>query len=116
MQFKLLSLVLLLQVASASPIEETKQEVARAAEDSCSHNNDAGRWDDDMKPSDRLDYLCYHNGGCWDARIGRMCVNGDLSNCLAAGTAARQWESWHGNWFLWSAITCGGISVTITSK
>ncbi|KAM0689940.1 hypothetical protein Q7P36_008706 [Cladosporium allicinum] len=82
---------------------------------SCSHNNDAGRWDDPLAPADRLADLCGHGGGCYQAKIGHMCVEGNLNQCGSAVVAAKDWQSWHGNWFLWSAITCDGLSITITS-
>lgn len=116
---KLVAGILLLSgLCAASTIPDAS---ARAAEldtrdCGCSHNNDAGRWDDDLKPSDRLNYLCKTGGGCWNAKIGKMCVTGNLGDCDCAVDSARNWESWHGNWFLWSSIVCGGLGVSITGN
>lgn len=44
----------------------------RFAAASCSHNNDAGRWDDSLAPADRLADLCGRGGGCYQAKIGHM--------------------------------------------
>ena len=79
----------------------------------CTHNGDAGRWNDSDAPNDRIAAICAQGGGCYQAQAGLMCVNGDLSQCSCAVSAASQWQSWHGDWFLWSAISCGGLSVTI---
>lgn len=80
----------------------------------CVHNGDAGRWRDGLSPSGRLQDLCNQGGGCWDGERGRMCVSGDMSKCSCAITSAQEWESWSSDWWLWSAVTCGGLSVTIT--
>ncbi|KAK4232973.1 hypothetical protein C8A03DRAFT_39354 [Achaetomium macrosporum] len=81
---------------------------ARAAQAcSCFHNNDAGRWDDRLDPAGRIADLCSVGGGCYQAAIGRI-------QCACATQAGKDWQSWHGNWFLWTAVTCGGLSVTIT--
>ncbi|KAK4106666.1 hypothetical protein N658DRAFT_394640, partial [Parathielavia hyrcaniae] len=73
---------------------------------SCHHNNDAGRWDDPMDPAGRVADLCSRGGGCHQAAIGRMCVSGDMGQCGCATQAAQDWQSWHNNWFLWTAVTC----------
>jgi hypothetical protein len=117
-----LGTALLASLAAALPAEGSSnaaaaavQPAARAAQDcGCFHNGDAGRWDDSMDPAGRLTALCRAGGGCYQAAIGRMCVTGDLSRCDCAEQVAADWESWHGNWFLWTAVTCGGLSVTIT--
>ena len=81
---------------------------------SCDHNNDAGRWRDSESPSGRIAILCGSGGGCYQAEAGLMCVQGDLNQCGCAVAAATDWQSWHGDWFLWSAVTCSGLSITIT--
>jgi hypothetical protein len=84
------------------------------ADCNCIHNNDAGRWRDTDTPDDRLAALCGSGGGCYQAEAGTMCVEGDLSQCNCAIAAAGDWQSWHGDWFLWTAVTCGSLSITIT--
>ncbi len=89
----------------------------------CKHNNDAGRWRDSDSPAGRIEALCYEglrdgsyqeHGLCYQAEVGYMCVEGDLRNgCACAIEAAQEWQSWHGDWFLWSAVTCGDITITI---
>ena len=81
----------------------------------CYHNNDAARWVDSESPASRLNILCFSGGGCYQAEVGNMCVIGDVGNqCGCAVSAAANWQSLHDDWFLWSAITCDGLSITIT--
>ncbi|RYO90469.1 hypothetical protein DL766_004251 [Monosporascus sp. MC13-8B] len=116
-----LLLAVVLPSALAMPAQvddsnDTAVAVAPAMACDCRHNNDAGRWrDPEMGPSGRLAWLCSQGGGCHTAQRGRMCVSGDLNQCGCATQSARDWESWHGDWFLWSSVTCGRLSVTITS-
>ncbi|OAQ63714.1 alpha-galactosidase [Pochonia chlamydosporia 170] len=92
-----------------------KVNTARVITDqTCQHNNDAGRWKSELKPSDRLRELCSSGGGCYRAEKGYMCVTGDLNQCDRAVNSAREWESQHGDWWLWSIVSCGGLRVTIT--
>ncbi len=79
----------------------------------CYANEDAARWDDSDAPADRLEAMCAQGVSCYQANIGLMCVDGDLSQCGCAVEYANAWQSWHGDWFLWSAITCDGLSLTI---
>lgn len=66
----------------------------------CYHNRDNGRWDDDADPAGRITELCARGGGCHQARIGRMCVNGDIGGCSCAIDTARELQYWDGNWWL----------------
>jgi hypothetical protein len=86
------------------------------ADCNCVHNGDAGRWRDSDTPAARLAEICHDNPGgyCYQAEAGKMCVAGDYNQCDCAVQMAANWQSWHGDWFLWSAITCGGLSITIT--
>lgn len=111
MKFNILLMVTALAGVHAMPTEVEELSIRSC---DCVHNNDAARWDDALKPSERLADLCSNGGGCYKAAKGTMCVTGDLSKCSCASDSAAQWQSFHGNWFLWSAITCGGLSVTIT--
>ena len=81
----------------------------------CIHNGDAGRWNDSDAPNDRIAALCAEggDGGCYQAQAGLMCVRGDVSQCGCAVSAASQWQSWHGDWFLWSSVTCSDLYITI---
>lgn len=100
-----LSFAAFAQAAIAMPATEVKLEAkdiefntTAAAEAAllacgCVHNNDAGRWDDPMKPSGRLADLCSRGGGCHQAAIGRMCVHGDTGPCGCAVASAEECES-----------------------
>ncbi|VBB81549.1 Putative protein of unknown function [Podospora comata] len=100
-----LSFAAFAQAAMAMPATEVKLEAkdiefktTAAAEAAllacgCVHNNDAGRWDDPMKPSGRLADLCSRGGGCHQAAIGRMCVHGDTGQCGCAVASAEECES-----------------------
>ncbi|EJD34841.1 hypothetical protein AURDEDRAFT_130949 [Auricularia subglabra TFB-10046 SS5] len=76
----------------------------------CAHNNDAGRWIDVNSPAAEAAILIDAGGGCYQATTqGHMCVsftNADqaVKDCLAE--EADNDQSFHGDWFLWSAITC----------
>lgn len=103
---------LLAVLAAAVPAANPAADATAACD--CQHNGDAGRWNDAADPAGRLASLCSNGGGCWQATAGRMCVNGDLNQCPCAIQSAQEWQSWHGDWFLWSAVSCGGLTVTIT--
>jgi hypothetical protein len=81
------------------------------------NTDDAGRWRDSKSPADRLVELCKQGDGehCWQAEVGRMCVTGRGNENFCNyvwGWAGRE-QSWHGDHFLWSDITCdGGIEGT----
>lgn len=83
------------------------------AQCNCNHNGDAGRWNDSDAPNDRIAALCAQGGGCYQAQNGLMCVSGDFSQCGCAVSAASQWQSWHGNWFLWTSVNCSSLNITI---
>ena len=87
-----------------------------SAQCDCRHNGDAGRWRDALSPADRVRDICTRdNLGCHDAERGRMCVTSPNRNqCSCAIEAANSWQSWNSDWWLWSSITCGDLSVTIT--
>ncbi|EJD46492.1 hypothetical protein AURDEDRAFT_164322 [Auricularia subglabra TFB-10046 SS5] len=76
----------------------------------CAHNGDAGRWVDSNSPAAVASSLVNRGGGCYDATVqGHMCVSLDNANqavrdCLSAEAANQQ--SYHNDWFLWTAITC----------
>lgn len=81
------------------------------------NTNDAGRWNDALSPADRLLELCKLGDGehCHQAIKGKMCVSGPRSEAFCNfvwGWAGSQ-QSWHGDWFLWSDISCdGGVDGT----
>ncbi|KAI1370410.1 hypothetical protein F4677DRAFT_465484 [Hypoxylon crocopeplum] len=80
----------------------------------CHHNNDAGRWKGSQTPADAVMELCQEGGTCKENGQGaRLCVVGDVSQCLCAHEAAYNWQSKHGDWFLWSGINCGDLTVTM---
>lgn len=76
----------------------------------CVHNDDAGRWKDKNSPAGEAAALVDQGGGCYKADTqGNMCVsfidgNANVKTCLSE--AAANWQSFHGDWFLWTAITC----------
>ncbi|KAI1799484.1 hypothetical protein F4811DRAFT_543562 [Daldinia bambusicola] len=80
----------------------------------CHHNNDAGRWKGKQTPADAVLELCKTGGSCKTNGYGaRLCVVGDVTQCLCAVEAAKNWQSKHGDWFLWSGINCGELTVTM---
>lgn len=79
----------------------------------CHHNDDAGRWRDPKSPSGMVSELCTNQGGCHQSEEGNMCIQGDMTQCACAIEYAKAEESWHGDWFLWSAINCGDLSITM---
>jgi hypothetical protein len=88
-----------------------------SAQCACSHNNDAGRWvDGGNSPASDAFTLINNGGGCFTAATqGVMCISfnnptQDIKNCL--GQEAANQQSQHGDWFLWSAITCTDGSAT----
>lgn len=76
----------------------------------CQNNNDAGRWIDSNSPGAKAATLIDNGGGCYDATVqGHMCVtltaaNDALKDCLS--DKAINDQSYHGDWFLWTSITC----------
>ncbi|KAI0849116.1 hypothetical protein F5Y00DRAFT_261932 [Daldinia vernicosa] len=83
----------------------------------CHHNNDAGRWKGSQTPSSAIAELCKEGGACKENGHGaRLCVLGDISQCLCAVEAAESWQSKHGgDWFLWSGVNCGDLTVTMNA-
>jgi hypothetical protein len=77
----------------------------------------AGRWDDTLKPSDRLLDMCKAHQTEYVANAGKMVLafNGPVSpaDCIDAYTYASNQESHHGNWFLWNDIVCGNLKLHI---
>ncbi|EJD43291.1 hypothetical protein AURDEDRAFT_125994 [Auricularia subglabra TFB-10046 SS5] len=84
--------------------------IAGAAACDCSHNNDAGRWKDVNSPAAAAVPLINNGGGCYRATVqGNMCIsftnaNQAVKDCLEQEAVNDQ--SYHGDWFLWTAITC----------
>ncbi len=76
---------------------------------------DAGRWEDSQSPSGRLDEMCRTNQHIYQGQKGTMVLsNINSSDCGAAISYAKEQESWHGDWFLWSHITCtNGMEILI---
>jgi hypothetical protein len=74
----------------------------------------AGRWDDTLKPSDRLQSMCENHDTKYVANAGTMVLefNGQV-DCIAASAYAANQESWHGNWFLWNDIVCENLKMHI---
>ncbi|KAF2136659.1 uncharacterized protein K452DRAFT_237126, partial [Aplosporella prunicola CBS 121167] len=70
----------------------------------------AGRCKDIHSLSGEALELANAGGGCYQATVqGRMClsftnINDAVKDCLANEAAAQ--ESYHGDWFLWTAVTC----------
>ncbi|GIZ37465.1 hypothetical protein CKM354_000091000 [Cercospora kikuchii] len=87
-----------------------------SAQCSCARNNDAGRWvDSRYSPADAVDTLTA-SGQCIKAETqGNICVNGDASKFGCLRQFARQEQSYHGDWFLWTAIQCEGLDLTFTA-
>ncbi len=94
----------------------------------CSRTVTKARWHDDdddngtgtnktVAPSQRLADLCSVGGGCYQARVGRMCVSGqDLgqAGCAVLAVQAAE-EAWgeDGSWTVNSVFRCGGLWVVI---
>ncbi|MBV8097713.1 MAG: hypothetical protein JOZ31_01005 [Verrucomicrobia bacterium] len=79
------------------------------------YSDDAGRWRDPLKPSDRIKYLCDRKVPKWVAKQGVMVItNMNQADCDAAVQFAQDAESWHFDWFLWNRIGCeGGMVIEI---
>ncbi|KAK0755697.1 hypothetical protein N5P37_011753 [Trichoderma harzianum] len=108
-----IALAMTLVGANATPTE-VHDRAAQAC--SCSHNNDAGRWGTDGTPATAISNLCQQGGGCATGNGGgQLCISGDFGQCGCAVNFANQQQSQHGDWFLWSSITCGGMSITMTA-
>jgi hypothetical protein len=74
----------------------------------------AGRWDDTMKPSDRLLDMCRKHQTEYVASAGKMDLAFDGPvDCIGASAYAANQESHHGNWFLWNDIVCGNLKIHI---
>ena len=58
--------------------------------------NDAGRWKDAMKPSDRLAYMCTGSLDFYQGEVGKMILQGrDGVDCNDLVQYAKEQESWH---------------------
>lgn len=69
---------------------------------------DAGRWRDSMDPAGRIKDMCSKAINYYRAQEGTMIlVNRNDSDCSDLVNYAKQQESWHSDWFLWSEIECG---------
>jgi hypothetical protein len=87
----------------------------------CERNSDAGRWKDtSYSPSHVVDNLSDQNGGCYSGSgQGKICVK-YTGGGEGIKTCVRQYvqkeQSHHGDWFLWTSITCndGGSEGTVT--
>jgi hypothetical protein len=77
---------------------------------SCSHNNDAGRWNDGNSPAGAVAILVSKGGGTYDAKgQGHMSltfskINEGIKGCISS--TAANWQSYHGDWFLYTVIHC----------
>ena len=102
----LLAAVIPSAFAMPGPEEAHAINVAETASDTracgCQDNGVGDRWEDDMDPVGRITELCARGGGCYQAQIGRMCVNGDLRDCSCAISTARDLQhlDQDGNWWL----------------
>jgi hypothetical protein len=68
---------------------------------------DAGRWRDSMKPSDRLSDMCVGQENYHAGEAGQLIlVNPNPIDCKDIINFAKEQESWHGDWWLWSEIKC----------
>jgi hypothetical protein len=69
--------------------------------------NDAGRWKDAMKPSDRLAFMCTGSLDYYEGEAGKMILqNRNGVDCNDLVKFAKEQEKWQNDWFLWSEITC----------
>ena len=101
--------------SKASTVNDTVNASAFAGECDCFHNGDAGRWRDSESPAGRIALLCAAGGGCHTSLQGAsMRVMGNVGMCSCLSNVAANWQSWHGDWFLWSVIQCPGIMFSIT--
>ncbi|KAI0169548.1 hypothetical protein GGR52DRAFT_573612 [Hypoxylon sp. FL1284] len=81
---------------------------------SCHHNNDPGRWGSETVPADVVADLCKSGGTCEEGPKARLCAVGDVGQCLCAMHAATDWQSKHGgDWFLFSGMNCGDLTITM---
>jgi len=68
---------------------------------------DQGRWRDPMSPSGRIDDMCVRQQDFHQGQEGKMIfLNRDGTDCGDLLNFAKQNESWHGDWFLCSEISC----------
>ena len=91
-----------------------------SADCSCISNTDAGRWKDSRSPVNALRYMqtSSYNGDyvyyTADTQ-GILTVYGgtiDDFNCLVNFADGAQ--SYHGDWFLWTSITCNNQNIHMT--
>ncbi|KAK0633985.1 hypothetical protein B0T14DRAFT_417286 [Immersiella caudata] len=95
-----------------------------AADCPCHRNEDAGRWKDtNHSPAGVVGFLVDQGGGCFRGNgQGNLCVGmqnptDHLRKCLK--DYAKEQESYHRDWFLWTSISCssggakGQISMTL---
>ncbi|KAG4442781.1 hypothetical protein IFR05_001727 [Cadophora sp. M221] len=85
----------------------------------CTHiGGDSGRWVDRLSPSQAVKEMNPNPDGslkCYTASVqGTICINGDAGQYSCMYEYAESQQSYHGDWFLWSFITCGGMTLRIT--
>ena len=94
---------------------------AASASCGCTRNEDAGRWKDTRyDPYTVVSFLVDQSGGCFRGNgQGNLCVEmqnptTELRECIK--TYAKNEESYHSDWFLWTSIQCtaGGAHGQIT--
>ncbi|EME41850.1 hypothetical protein DOTSEDRAFT_37163 [Dothistroma septosporum NZE10] len=111
-----LTLLSALGLASAAAVPKAP-EISKRADCVCNRNDDAGRWTDSESPAYRLQTLIVQDGGgcAYTDASQKMCVSGDVHNWgECAIQYAQEQQSQHGDWFLWSSISCGGGSDVLT--
>ncbi|KAI1402973.1 hypothetical protein F4819DRAFT_257264 [Hypoxylon fuscum] len=104
--------------AAPSPADSVRRDIGPDC--NCQHNNDAGRWKDGGNtPAYAVSQICGSSTGtgCYTASgQGKLCIQGDVEQCQCIEDASTTWQSQHGDWFLWTAITCNGLSLSMTAS
>lgn len=109
------SLGLLAPLVAAAPAELQDRACV------CTHNSDAGRWiDETQDPYGAVNDIHLPNKTtrvCTSGSTQRfMCLEGDptMEKCLK--DTVRSWQSYHGDWFIWTRIDCGGLHFTLQAN
>ncbi|KAH6867672.1 hypothetical protein BKA70DRAFT_1132938 [Coprinopsis sp. MPI-PUGE-AT-0042] len=87
-----------------------------AAQCVCTNNNNPGRWRDGRSPAGAVDVLTQANPCYRASGQGYLCATGNWNDYDCLKKYAHEQESWHQDWFLWSRINCGGMSLLMTAS
>lgn len=87
----------------------------------CTHNSDAGRWiDNKYDPFGAVKKLQLNDNGdrkCLSATTqGIMCLKGDYNEESCLKNSIKDWQSYHGDWFIWTRIDCGNLRFTLQAN